>query len=227
MATPVIGRNILLYWHDSVNNIDVPFACALDGTLTIETDTKEITSQSSAWVREFKPNLSTWNINISGLVILNDQYNYLYQLTAQKDRETILVKFVIDHGGVLGLSIFSGNAIIINNTINSPDAEIATYQCTLQGSGPYSLSGATVTPGGTTIISGSTVQVFQGTAVAGTTITLAGAVGLELLYCSRGSMTAQPIGSLTGNGCIWQPSTATLTFATDLVDGEQVLILAQ
>lgn len=227
MATPVIGRNVLLYWHDPVNDIDVPFACALDGTLIVETDTKEITSQSSAWVREFKPNLSTWSLNISGLVILNNQYNYLYQLTAQKDRQTILVKFVIDNGGVLGLSIFTGNAIIINNTINSPDAELATYQCTLQGTGAYSLSGVTVTPGGTTIIAGTIVQVFQGAAVAGTTIAFPFAVGLDALYVSRGGVAAQPLGTLTGNGVTWNPVTATLTFATELFDGEQILLLAQ
>jgi hypothetical protein len=227
MATPVIGRNIMLYWRDQVNNIDVPFACALDGTLSIETETKEITSQSSAWVREFKPNLSTWNINISGLVILNNQYNYLYQLTAQKDRQTILVKFVIDNGGVLGLSIFQGNAIILNNTINSPDGEVATYQCTLQGSGPYSLSGTTITPGGTTIISGTIVQVIQTTAASGTTAVFPGAIGLDMLYCSRGGVAAQPIGSLVGNGVTWNPATATATFASELFAGEALLGLFQ
>jgi hypothetical protein len=98
----------------------------------------------------------------------------------------------------------------------------------LQGSGAYSLAGTTVTPGGIIITGGSIVQVFQAVATEGqTSFTFAGAIGLDLLYGSRGGLAIQPIGSLTGNGGTWNAGTGTLTLATESVEGEQILVLVQ
>jgi hypothetical protein len=231
MAEKVIGRNVMLYVYDEVLEVDVPFACATDAILTNNLELKEITSQSSANFREFKPDIGTWQIQGNGFIILNDQYNYLYQLDAILNRTLLLVKFVIDNGGSLGLSIFSGNAYLINHSISSPDTAASAYSLVLQGTGAPSTSGAVITPGGTTIISGTTVQVFQTTATEGqTAITFAGTVGLSALYASRGGIAVQPLqfsGSPTGNGGTWDIATGVLTLATPAVDGEQFLILAQ
>lgn len=231
MAEKVIGRNILMYVYDDVNDVDIPFACANDGVLTLNQELKEITSQSSANWREFKPDVGTWSMSVNGFIILNNQWNYLYQLTAAIDRTKILVKFVIDNGGALGLSIFSGNGYIVNDTINSGDNVAATYGVQIQGSGAPSISGAVITPGGTTIISGTTLQVFQTTATDGqTVVTFAGTIGLSAVYASRGGIAVQPLqfsGVPSGNGGTWDTATGTLTLATAAVDGEQILILAQ
>ena len=228
MANLVNGRSIMLYKYNAETYEDIPFACATDCVLTNTFDLKEVTSQTSANFREFKPDLNSWNITGSGFVILNNQYNYLTQLSAVKDRELLTVKFVIDNGGVLGLSIFTGNCYLVNHTINSADDTLSTYSLTLQGTGTPSLSGTSVTPGGVIIISGSIIQVFQATATDGqTSITFPGAIGLDLLYGSRGGLSIQPIGTLTCNGGTWDISTGTLTLATPAVDGELFLILAQ
>ena len=231
MAEKVIGRNIILYKYDAVNEVDVPFACATECTLVNNLELKEITSQSSANYREYKPDVNTWQITCSGFIILNNQYNYLYQLNATLDRELILVKFVIDNGGVLGLSIFSGNGYIINHNLSAPDTAAGNYQLTIQGSGAPSLAGATITPGGTTIISGTTVQVIQTAATEGqTVITFSGAIGKSALYASRGGIAVQPLqfsGSPSGNGGTWDTVTGTLTLATEAVGGELFLLLCQ
>lgn len=232
MAQIVNGRDVMVYKYDSVNDEDIPFACGTAANLSIQTESKEITSQTSAFFREFKPDLSSWTIQISGFTVLNNQYNYLMILQMIKDREVFLTKFVIDNGGVEGLSIFSGQAFISSCELSGTDDALSTYTVTLQGSGEYSLAGATVTPGGVIIIAGTAVQVFQAVAADGqTSFTFGGAIGLTMLYGSRGSMTIQPISySLLpsdSNGGLWTLSTGTLDLVTPCVAGETIIILAQ
>lgn len=228
MAEKVIGRNVVLYKYDAINEVDIPFACSTECTLVNNLELKEITSQSSANYREFKPDVGTWQITCSGFVVLNTQWNYLFQLNSIVNRDLILVKFVIDNGGIDGLSIFTGSGYIVNHNLSAPDTTASNYQLTIQGSGAPSLSGTTVTPGGIIITGGSIIQVFQAVATEGqSTFTFAGAIGLDLLYASRGGISIQPIGTLTGNGATWNAGTGTITLATPSVEGEQILILAQ
>ena len=228
MAELINGRNIVLYYYDETTYEDIPFACATASTLAIQTDTREITSQTSAFFREFKPDVISWNISASGFMILNTQYNYLAILDLVTNRTMFTAKFVIDNGTVYGLSIFTGRVMITSLTLDGQDDQLGTYSMELQGSGAYSLAGTTVTPGGIIITGGSIVQVFQAVATEGqTSFTFAGAIGLDLLYASRGGIAIQPIGSLTGNGGTWNAATGTLTLATECVEGEQILILAQ
>ena len=228
MAAPINGRNVILYKYDAETFENIPFACALSGDFSVSTEEKEITSQTSAWFREYRPGISEWSMSISGLMKLSNTYNYLYILDAIKNREEFLVKFVIDNGGVLGLSIVSGNVFFRNVALSAPDDALSTYTAELRGSGAFSTAGTTIAPTGVTIISGTTVQVFQTTATDGqTSIAFPGTIGLDLLYGSRGGLTIQPIGTLTGNGATWNTLTGTLTLATPAVAGELILILAQ
>lgn len=228
MAELINGRNIVLYYYDETTYQDVPFACATASTLAIQTETREITSQTSAFFREFQPDVISWNISASGFMILNTQYNYLAILGLVTNRTMFTAKFVIDNGTVFGLSIFTGRVVITSLTLDGQDDQLGTYSIELQGSGQYSIAGTTVTPGGIIITGGSIIQVFQAVAADGqSTFTFAGAIGLDLLYASRGGISIQPIGTLTGNGATWNAATGTMTLATPSVDGEQILILAQ
>ena len=163
-------------------------------------------------------------------MILNDEWNYLYLLQQIKDRERFLVKFVIDNGGIYGLSIFSGVAYIKEVGISSPYNDSATYTIQLQGSGEYSLSGTVVTPSGTVIIAGTAIEAVQRTATEGQTIfTLPGYVGMTLVYASRGSAVIAPIGSAGdyNSGITWDPLTATATLYTPAVADESFIFLIQ
>lgn len=231
MSNLVNGRNIMLYKYDATTYEDIPFACATNAILSVQTSTREKTNASSAFYREYKPDVIGWTISATGLVTLNTEYNYLLLLDLVTNRTTFTVKFIIDNGGVLGLSIFTGQVFISSFSIDAADDTLSTYNVELTGTGAYSTSGTTVTPGGIIITGGSIVQVFQATATDGqTSITFAGAIGLEMLYGSRGGIAIQPlayVGSPSGNGGVWDISTGTLTLATPAVDGELFLILAQ
>jgi len=228
MAELINGRNVMLYRYDSTTYEDIPFACMTSCSLRLSMSLRDVTNASSASHTESEPDLISWGITGGGLMILNTDQNYLSIADLFAQRLPITVKFVIDNGTVLGLSIFTGQVYISSFTLDAPDDVLGTYSVELTGTGAYSTSGTTVTPSGIIITGGSIVQVFQAVATEGqTNITFAGAIGLELLYASRGGIAVQPIGTLTGNGGTWDIATGVLTLATPAVDGELFLILVQ
>lgn len=230
MATPIIGNNVMLYRHRDAEDDDVPFACMRSCELSIQTDSKNITSQTSAWFEESKPSISRWSISGDGLMILNNQWNYLYLLQSVKNRDKFTVKFVIDNGDALGITIFSGVVYLNSVSISAGYNAEATYTISLVGSAPYSLTGTTVDPSGVIIIAGSTIAVVQRTANDGdTTFTLTGYEGRNLIYASGGASVLSPIGSAGdyNSGVTWDSATATVTIYIPAVQNESFIFLIQ
>lgn len=228
MANPVIGKNIMLYKYDAETETDIPFACSTNAVFNVNVDQKEVTSQTSAWYREFKNDIASWTITCDGLVTL-DNYGYLFLLEQQQARDTILVKFVIDNG-VDGLVIISGNANLTTLSINAPNNDIGTYSVTLQGTGAYGTSGTSISPSGVVVVGGS-VYTKGYTATGGeTTITWSDMVGKTCLYVSRGGIDVQNIitsGVPVDEEVKWVSLTGVLTFSRALGSGEFVRALFQ
>jgi predicted secreted protein len=228
MADKVIGKNIMLYKYDAETETDIPFACSTNCSFNVTVDQKEVTSQSSAWYREYRNDIASWNITCDGLVTL-DNYGYLFLLELQQSRESIVVKFVIDNG-VDGLVIISGTCNMTSLTINGPYKDIATYSVSLQGSGAYGTSGTSITPSGTVIVGGSVYSKGY-TAIGGeTTITWSDMLGKTCLYVSRGGVDVQAIitsGTPVDEEVKWNSVTGVLTFSRVLEAGEFVRALFQ
>lgn len=228
MADKVIGKNIMLYKYDAETDTDIPFACSTNAAFSVNVDQLEVTSQSSAWYREFRNDVANWTITCDGLITL-DNYGYLFLLEQQQSRETILVKFVIDNG-VDGLVIISGNCNLTSLTINAPYKDIATYAVTLQGTGAYGTSGTSISPSGVVVVGGS-VYTKGYTATGGeTTITWSDMVGKTCLYVSRGGIDVQNIitsGVPVDEEVKWVSLTGVLTFSRALGSGEFVRALFQ
>lgn len=224
----VIGKNIMLYKYDAETETDIPFACSTNATFSVAVDQKEVTSQSSAWYREYKNDIASWTITCDGLVTLNG-YGYLFLLEQQQSREQILVKFVIDNGED-GLVIISGNCNLTSLSINAPYKEVGTYNVSLQGSGAYGTSGTTIDPSGVVIIGGS-VYMKQYTAAGGeSTITWSDMVGKSALDVTRGGIDVQEIistGTPIDEQVKWNSTTGVLTFSRALESGEFVRALFQ
>ena len=223
----VTGKNIMLYYHDSVTNTDIPFACSTNCTFSVQVGQKEVTSQTSAWYREYKNDTASWSISCDGLVTLQN-YGYLYLLQLQQSRASIQVKFVIDNG-TLGLVVISGTCNLTSLQINGPWKDIATYSVSLPGTGAYGTSGTTVTPSGTVVVSGS-VFTKQYVASGGeTTITWSDMIGKTCLYVSRGGVDVREIVSTTPTGeqVKWNSGTGVLTFARVLESDEFIRGLFQ
>lgn len=190
MANKIKGSNIVFY--RVTDDGDIPFACMRNGEIFFEVDEKITNSQSSAFWEDSIPGLTRWGLSGDGLMTLNTQWNYLFLLNDVLNRQVFNVKAVIDNGGIEGLSIIQGQMFLRNLAISKKYNDVATYQVQMKGKGAPSLSG-TIVQGNTIIIQNTTVQVFQATTTEGqTVITFSGAIGLELLYASRGGIGAQP-----------------------------------
>jgi hypothetical protein len=228
MANNVTGKNIMLYYHDTVTNTDIPFACSTNCNFSVQVGQKEVTSQSSAWYKEFKNDIASWTISCDGLITLQN-YGYLFLLQLQQSRNSIQVKFVIDNGS-LGLVVISGTCNLTSLQINGPWKDIATYSVSLQGTGAYGTTGTTVTPSGTVIVAGGAVYNKQYVATGGeSTITFTDMIGKACLYVSRGGVDVREIVSITPTGeqVRWNSTTGVLTFARVLESDEFIRGLFQ
>lgn len=234
MADKVQGKNIMLYYHEPPSEAypegrDIPFSCSTNCTFSVNVDQKEVTSQTSAWYREYKNDIATWTVTCEGLITL-DGYGYLFLLQQQQDRTTILVKFVIDNG-VDGLVVISGNCNLTSLQINAPYKDIATYSVNLQGTGAYGTTGTTIDPSGTVIVAGGAIYSKGYTAAGGeTTIVWSDMIGKSCLYVSRGGIDVQDIlvtGTPIDEQVKWTSASGTLTFSRVLGSGEYVRALFQ
>ena len=220
------GNNIILYYHEPPSiahpdGRDIPFACSTSCAFSVNVDQKEVTSQTSAWYREYKNDIATWNVTCDGLITL-DNYGYLFLLNQQQNRTTIQIKFVIDNN-VDGLVIISGNCNLTSLQINAPYKDAGTYSVSLQGTGAYGTSGATIDPSGTIITGGATIMKQYTAAGGETTITWTDLIGNTCLYVSRGGIDVREIittGSPTGDQVKFDTTTGTLTFGRVLESDE-------
>jgi len=227
----VIGNNVMLYWHrtDVDPEVDVAFACSTTCNFSVSVDQKEVTSQTSAWFREYKNDVATWSVTCDGLITLTG-FSYLFMLDKQLAREPIEIKFVVDNG-VDGLVIINGICNITSLSINAPQKDVATYNVSLQGSGAYNTTGTQVDPEGVIIVGANPVKTKGYTAAGGeTSITFADTIGYACLYVSRGGVDAQNIltsGTPTGDDVKFVSATGVLTFGRALAAGEYIRGLFQ
>lgn len=221
----------MLYWHrtDVDPEVDVAFACSTSCTFEVSVDQKEVTSQSSAWFREYKNDVATWNVTCDGLITLSG-FSYLFMLEKQLSRTPIEIKFVVDNG-VDGLTIINGICNISSLAINAPQKDVATYNVSLQGTGAYNTTGTEVDPSGVIIVGANPVKTKGYTASGGeTSITFADTIGYSCLYVSRGGVDAQNIlstGTPIGDDVRFVSATGVLTFGRPLAAGEYIRGLFQ
>ena len=210
-------------------SVGVPFGAATNCSFEVSVDQIEVTSQSSAWFKEFKNDVASWTINADGFVALSD-YSYLFLANLQLTRQPILIKFQVnndngDGSGTLGYSVFTGTANLSSLSLSAGVEAASTYSVSLQGSGPYTISGTQVTPTGVVIESGN-VSMQQYTAIGGeTTITFSTQIGTSCLSVTRGGLevrTIQTSGAPTGENVTFNSSTGVLTFARALEADEFV-----
>ena len=210
-------------------SLGIPFGAATNCSFEVSVDQKEVTSQSSAWFKEFKNDVASWTINADGFIALSD-YSYLFLVNLQLTRQPILIKFQVDNDngngtGALGYSVITGTANLSSLSLSAGVEAASTYSVSLQGSGPYTISGTQVTPTGVVIESGN-VTMQQYTAIGGeTTITFSTQIGTSCLSVTRGGLEVRTIltsGAPTGENVTFNSSTGVLTFARALEADEFV-----
>jgi predicted secreted protein len=201
--------------------LGTPMGASTSCSFEASTEQVEVTSQTSAWFREFKNDVSSWTVNCDGFIALSG-YSYLALMQKQLNRASIDVRFSIDNdnadaSGTYGYSIVSGTANITSISLSAPVEGASTYSLALQGTGAYSITGTQVIDGGSTI-STSSVNSFSYTAAGGeTTVTFAAAIGSTCISVTRGGVEVRTIntsGTPTGENVTFNSATGVITFAT-------------
>jgi len=201
--------------------LGTPMGASTSCTFESSTEQVEVTSQTSAWFREFKNEVSTWTVSCDGFIALSG-YSYLALMQKQLDRASIDVRFSIDNDNAdgsdtYGYSIVSGTANITSISLSAPVEGASTYSLSLQGTGPFAISGTQVINGGSTITT-SNVTSYSYTAAGGeTTVTFVAAIGSTLMSVTRGGVEVRSIntsGTPTGEDVSFNSATGVITFAT-------------
>ena len=201
--------------------LGTPMGASTSCTFESSTEQVEVTSQTSAWFREFKNDITSWTVNCDGFIALKG-YSYLALMQKQLDRASIDVRFSIDNDNAdasdtYGYSIVSGTANITSISLSAPVEGASTYSLALQGTGAYAITGTQVIDGGSTI-STSSVNSFSYIAAGGeTSVTFAGAIGATCISVTRGGVEVRSIatsGVPTDENVSFNTATGVLTFAT-------------
>ena len=201
--------------------LGTPMGASTSCTFESSTEQVEVTSQTSAWFREFKNDVSSWTVSCDGFVALSG-YSYLALMQKQLDRASIDVRFSIDNDNAdgsdtYGYSIVSGTANITSISLSAPVEGASTYSLSLQGTGAFAISGTQVINGGSTI-STSSVTSYSYTAAGGeTTVTFVGAIGSTCMSVTRGGVEVRIIntsGVPTGENVTFNTATGIITFAS-------------
>ena len=191
-------------------------------TFDVSTEQIEVTSQCSSWFKQFKNDVSTWNITCDGFISITG-FTYLNLLQLQLNRTPMVIKFSIDNdngngSGTYGYSIFNGTANITNISIAGPVENTSTYSLSLQGTGPYTISGTQAPTNGDSMVNISSVRMLTYTAAGGeASITFATAIGYSCISVTRGGVEVRTInstGTPTGEDVTFNSSTGVLTFAS-------------
>lgn len=209
--------------------VSVPFGAATNCSFEVSVDSLEVSSQSCGYFKVFKPDMATWKVDCDGFIALND-YSYLFLANLQLTRSQILIKFQIDNDNgdntyTYGFTVFTGLAFLSSLNISGGVEDASTYSVSLQGSGPYTISGTQVTPTNV-VVKGTNVVMFDYIAAgAETSVTWTGAIGLSCVTVTRGGIEVRTIavsGAPTGENVTFNSSTGTLTFARALESDEFV-----
>ena len=201
--------------------LGTPMGASTSCSFEASTEQVEVTSQTSAWFRQFKSDITSWTVNCDGFIALSG-YSYLALMQKQLNRASIDVRFSIDNdnadaSGTYGYSIVSGTANITSISLSAPVEGASTYSLALQGTGAYSITGTQVIDGGSTI-STSSVNSFSYIAAGGeTSVTFTGAIGATCISVTRGGVEVRSIatsGVPTDENVSFNTATGVLTFAT-------------
>jgi hypothetical protein len=197
--------------------VSVPFACSTNCTFSVNVDQKEVTSQTSAWYKEFKNDIASWSVTADGLITISG-FNYTNMLALQQSRQSININFSIDNVQD-GFTVISGKSNLTSLQLSGPFKDIATYSISLQGTGPYVISGTQASTGNIIVRNGILINQEYVATGGETTITFASVVGKNCVYVSRGGIDVREIitsGSPSADQVLWNTLTGVLTFGRAL-----------
>lgn len=154
MRDHVWGMNMIFKaWKD---DDFYPFACAEEGEIVMDSELLPATTATSGAWEEVRPSgRNSWNMSLSGVLVLEDQVDvmwYSWELFVEAIRKNGL-DMEIEYEDIKGNTKTQRGKVYIPQTSNSFRADdFARWMAKLQGSGPLDPTGLLPTPSNTKVV---------------------------------------------------------------------------
>ena len=130
----ILGTNVILYYFNGSSN--VAFSSSTNCTLQSSMELIPVSSISSAWAVEYKPDLMSWTVDCDGLIAI-DGFDYEDFLNLQYNRTQITIKFTVNTSPAYTIT---GLANIQSISFNGATNDAATYSVSFQGCKRYTIA---------------------------------------------------------------------------------------
>lgn len=133
-STKLNGTSIGIYYGTQI------LGAATSHTLSIQSETADVTTKDSAGWREILPTLKSWSISVEALMTYDETYGATELRAALTARTQLNFKF---QTGASGDDNYYGNGYITSFEINAPMEDAVTYSATFEGTGAIAVATTT------------------------------------------------------------------------------------
>jgi hypothetical protein len=129
----ILGTNVILYYYNGSSN--VAFSSATNCSFQSSMELIGVSSISSAWAVDYKPDLMSWTVDCDGLIAI-DGFDYDDFLNIQYNRTQILIRFSVNTSPAYTIA---GYANIMSISYSGDVNGVATYSVSFQGCKRYGI----------------------------------------------------------------------------------------
>lgn len=130
----ILGTDVILYYFNG--STSVPFSSATNCNFQSNMELISVSSISSAWALEYKPDLTSWTVDCDGLLAL-DNFDFEDFLNLQYNRTQITIKFTVNTSPAYTIT---GLANIQSVSYNGTFNDVASYSVSFQGCKRYTIA---------------------------------------------------------------------------------------
>jgi predicted secreted protein len=127
----ILGTDVILYYFNGSSN--VAFSSSTNCSFQSSMELMQVSSISSAWAVEYKPDLTSWTVDCDGLIAI-DGFDYDDFLNLQYNRTQILIRFSVNTSPAYTIT---GYANIMSLSYSGDVNGAATYSVSFQGCKRY------------------------------------------------------------------------------------------
>lgn len=130
----ILGTDVILYYFNGSSN--VAFSSSTNCTFQTSMELMPVSSISSAWAVDYKPDLTSWTVDCDGLIAI-DGFDYDDFLNIQYNRTQITIKFTVNTSPAYTIT---GLANIQSISYSGDVNGVATYSVSFQGCKRYTIA---------------------------------------------------------------------------------------
>jgi hypothetical protein len=130
----ILGTNVILYYWNGSSA--VAFSSSTNCSFSTSMELMPVSSISSAWAVDYKPDLTSWTVDCDGLLAF-DGFDFEDFLNLQYNRTQITIKFTVNTSPAYTIT---GLANIQSISYSGDVNGVATYSVSFQGCKRYTIA---------------------------------------------------------------------------------------